>query len=139
MRPASIAWFEALMFGSIALAVAQFYTLMDNSGFITIGGALDRDGRADLIRQWWPLLATIAMPVFMTAGLTLAVSRKRSKVAAGVSFVLYGYGLLGALIAGSFTFGNPTLSDIALAQIIVQGTAYAMLCKQDSRDWLASV
>lgn len=119
-RPASIIWFERIMFGTLALGAIQVWLL-------------------------WPSIVNVAGPAFILtveavvltffAVLTLLVSRRRSNVAKWILIVL-------AVVGFPFTvrhylqglyIGVPL---IGLIQSVGQLFAYGLLFTDQSRQWL---
>jgi hypothetical protein len=119
-RPASIIWFEGIMFGTLALGAIQSWLL-------------------------WPSIVSVAGPAFLLtveagvlgffAVLTLLVSRRRSNIAKWILIALAVVGLPLTVIhyvQGRY-IGIPL---IGLIQSVGQLFAYALLFTDQSRQWL---
>jgi hypothetical protein len=114
-RPKEIAWFEGLIFASLAVGVVQV--------LIALKGNVP------------PSIETLLFGFGLPILLTLLVSRRRSKAAMWVSIGLFVLGIpLMLLIIASGRFRGSV--PIAAVQTILQLVAYAFLFMPDAWDWL---
>jgi hypothetical protein len=114
-RPKEIAWFEQLIFASLALGLVQIL--------------IERKTHARLTLE--PIIFGFALPIL----LTLLVSRRRSKVAMWLSVALFVLGIpliLWIVSRGLFSGSVPLMA----AQTILQLIAYGLLFMPDAWDWL---
>ena len=125
MRPRPILAFEGLMFGVIALG-GLYYALTWDRQLLRL---------APVTRQPVALLvAFIAISTSLFVVLTLLVSRRRSRIAAGILIALFVVAI--PAIVRKFTYGSPA-GYSALAELLTVGhlLAYALLFLPSSRAW----
>lgn len=120
MRPQSIVNFERLIFASLGLGVIQSYLAWDQ---------LTQMGSAGFV------LFVQLFVFLLMVGLTLLVSRRRSKIAMWISIALFALGLpwfIQMLLQGIM----PGSAWISVAQTILQLFAFGLLFTPSARDWL---
>jgi len=125
MRPKTILAFEGLMIGTLILGLVQL-TLIWNRQMLQMSAITKH-----------PAAAMLSVVGFMTAlmlTLTLLVSRRRSRVAAGILIALFVIGIPSyvRMLLNGAAFGYTGLSAI---QIVGQFVAYALLFAPPSRAW----
>ena len=119
-RPESIAWFERLYLGSLAVSVA----------IMAMGW--DSTGKIPLVYLLPALFLGLLLPII----LILLVSRRRSRVAKWVLILLFALGLASNL-AGYNPNGDTRLNVAALIITAMQMLALALLFTAPARAWLA--
>ena len=122
MRPQAVIWFERLNLATIALGIVQSWLASDS------------------MRQLGQSIAfTVTVQIFVMAllvGLTLLISRRRSKVA---MWVLVGLFLLGLptmflILRDGLLFGSHMISAV---QTIGQLAALTLLFTRPARRWMS--
>ena len=118
LRPDSIVWFERIMIATLLLGI---------------------------VNSWltWPELVSQASPGFVFAvqalvlitilGLTLLISRRRSRVAKWISIALFVVGLPVFLIQG---LPAGVSGAVSIIQLLAQLLAYSLLFAPSARSWL---
>lgn len=125
MRPRTILMFEGLMLGTLAVGWLQIALTWDQQ-MMRIGAAT-RSPTAFLLGIGGTVTALMLV-------LILLVSRRRSRVAAGILIVLFAIGIPGyvrTFINGA-AFGY---TPLAAVQVVGQLAAYALLFMPASRAW----
>jgi len=125
MRPRTILMFEGLMLGTLVVGWLQ----------LALSWTRQVPNLARITQH--PITMLLAMMTVMTAiylALTLLVSRRRSRIAAGVLIVLFAFGI--PAFVRTITAGSPTgytvLADI---QIVGQFVALILLFLPSARAW----
>lgn len=125
MRPRPILAFEGLMLGTVALSWLHF----------ALTWTWQSLRLASITRQ--PLIflsATIAITTALFVVLTLLVSRRRSRIAAGVLLALFAFSI--PTFVRTFTQGSPSgYTLLAEVQIVGHLVAYVLLFLPSSRAW----
>jgi hypothetical protein len=114
-RPKEVAWFERLIFASLALGAVQI--------------AVEREAHVRLTLETF--IFGFGLPIL----LTLLISRRRSKAAMWISVVLFVLSIpfeLWFVSRGLFPGSVPLLA----AQTVFQLVAYALLFMPDAWGWL---
>ncbi len=123
MRPATIVWFERLIFAMLALGLVQAW--------------LNFDKLAALPRSF--VLMVSAVMVALIILLTLLVSRRRSRVAMWISIVLFVLGLpalvttMKLMLIGAVT---ALAAGMDVLQALLELIAYGLLFTPSARRWL---
>lgn len=126
-RPWSIVDFERIMFGTIALGAIK--TWLDWDLLMTLGENLGESNPRT------SALFTLAFTMVLLGGLTLLVSRRRSRIAMWFSIAMFALGLP-AMIA-IFAHGVPMGSwFLTVMQTVGQLAAYGLLFTPSARHWL---
>jgi hypothetical protein len=121
MRPQAVIWFERLNLATIALGAVQSWLAWDS------------------IRQLGQSIAFILTIQILVAalviGLTLLISRRRSKVAMWILIVLFAIGLPGmfVMLREGRLLGSHLISAV---QTIVQLAALVLLFTLPARRWM---
>lgn len=126
MRPVPIVWFERIIFGTLFLGLIQSYLAWDDA-MATAAKTISNPGA---------FAAGIGIFVFvLIGGLTLLISRRRSKIALWVSIILFLLGLptLAGLAESGQLFGS---AWITLFQSLGQIIAYSLLFTPAARQWM---
>ena len=126
MRPSSIVWFERLIFATLLLGLIQIYFSWDES--VALAANVSPN----------PGMFTAGVQIFTFAlifGLTLLISRRRSKIAMWVSIILFVLGLPAFVgLAASGLFHG--LATVSVAQTLAQLVAYGLLFRPAARAWM---
>jgi hypothetical protein len=125
MRPRPILAFEGLMFGTLALSWL-YYGLTWNRQLLRL---------APITGQALPLLAAmIAITSALFVVLTLLVSRRRSRIAAGVLIALFAFSI--PTFVRTFTQGASSgYTLLAEVQTVSRFVAFVLLFLPSSRAW----
>lgn len=120
-RPRSILYFELLLLGSLGVGVVQSVVGWAEATKLTSAGFA-------LFVQ----IATFAILI----GLTLLISRGRSRIAMWISIALFLFGLptYFAIFLKGQLLGSKAIS---ILQVIAQAVGYALLFAPSARAWLA--
>ena len=120
MRPKTIAAFELIMFATLGLGLIKVW--------------LDWDSLAQTASAGFTL-SVLVITVGLIGGLTLLISRRRSKIAMWISIVLFVLGLPAFFIvaASGLPIGSAWISAL---QMVGQLVAYGLLFTPSARLWL---
>lgn len=126
MTPATIVWFERLIFSTLVLGAIQSGITWD----ATVGLAATVSAHPVAF-----VAVTQLVSLALVAGLTLLISRRRSRVAQWIAIALFVVGLpafIGLVASGQF---NGVLV-ISAAQVAVQIFALGLLFTPSARAWM---
>jgi hypothetical protein len=126
MRPATIVAFERLNIGSFLLGLLNAFINWDY--LVQLGAAAG-------LGTGFAVLDIVASGAFVI-GLTLLVSRKRSKVAMWIMIVMYGVGGIIMLLVPSVWAGPITKVIITVVSSVAQLLALGLLFTPSGRQWM---